>query len=250
MNIFLFFFFMLYGICIGSFLNVIAYRVPKEISVIKGRSMCPTCGHVLGILDLIPVFSYLFLGRKCRYCKTPISGRYAFGELLTGILFGICGVRFGFSIYAAAVCLFLCALIVAAFVDYDNGYIPDEVHIFILAAALISMLSSESIPILSRIFGALLIPAIMLLICKITHGGIGLGDIKLLAASGFFIGLKLSIPAFFLGYILACICLIPKMIKRQLHRTQEIPMAPYFAASLFILTIWGNKIIEFYFSLF
>ncbi|MEG1972324.1 MAG: prepilin peptidase [Oscillospiraceae bacterium] len=89
MNLFLFLFFMLYGICIGSFLNVIAYRCPRGISVMKGRSMCPDCGHVLGFWDLIPVLSYLFLGRKCRYCKSPISSRYALGELLTGIAFGI-----------------------------------------------------------------------------------------------------------------------------------------------------------------
>ncbi|MEG1972323.1 MAG: A24 family peptidase [Oscillospiraceae bacterium] len=158
-------------------------------------------------------------------------------------------MRFGFSLYSLALCLLISALIASALIDYDHGYIPDGAHICIFLAAFIAMLSAQSIPLAQRFFGSAIIPAIMALVSLLTHGGIGMGDIKLFVAVGFFLGLKLSIPAFFLGYILAFLFLIPKMLRKQLHKTQEIHMAPYFALSIFIISVFGNQLVDFYISL-
>ena len=249
MNAFTFLFFMIYGVCIGSFLNVLIYRIPLGISVAKGRSMCPNCKHTLKAIDLIPIFSYLSLKGKCRYCKANISNRYAIVELLTGIIFGICGVNFGFSYYALIMCLFCSSLIVAAYIDFDKGYIPDRIHIFIFILAIATIFLKSETSLLDRILGTLIIPIIMLLISAITNGGIGMGDVKLFAVCGLLLGLKLTIPAFFGGYILALIALIPKIVKKELQKSQAVPMAPFFAMSLFIMALWGNELILWYISL-
>lgn len=242
--------FFIYGICIGSFLNVVVYRLPEKMPIAKGRSMCPKCQHMLNAWDLVPVFSFLFLGRKCRYCSEPISWRYPLVELLTGVLFLLAANKFGFSIYAVLICLYFSVLVVAWFIDFDHTYIPDRLHIIIFLLAILSYFTGPELSIVNRLLGAVLIVGFMMFINLITKGGIGLGDVKLLGVSALLVGGKLIFVAFFLAYIIATIYLLPGIIKKQIPMGCEIPMAPFFSIALIIVTLYGNDIINYYFSLF
>lgn len=119
----------LFGVSIGSFLNVCIYRLPNDMSVNHPPSHCPNCNHRLGAWDLFPLFSFLFLGRKCRYCKVPISWRYFSIELLTGVIFIFVFLKFGYSTDTIFYALFASCLIVAFFADLDTYIIPDQVNI-------------------------------------------------------------------------------------------------------------------------
>lgn len=249
-SIFLFAVFLIYGLCIGSFLNVVIYRLPKAMPLAKGRSMCPACGHTLGIADLVPVFSFLLLGRKCRYCVEPISWRYMGVELLTGCWFGLCSLFWGFSLYTVLLCLYGSVLICAWFIDIDETYIPDRFHIIILILAIVSCFTGPTISLTARLAGAVVVGGGMLLISLATGGGIGGGDIKLLAVSGLLLGLKLTLPAFFLAYMIAAIRWVPPYLAKKIPTGFEVPMAPSFAIALMIMSLAGDRLLALYMSLF
>jgi leader peptidase (prepilin peptidase)/N-methyltransferase len=237
------FVFSLYGLCIGSFLNVVIYRVPRELSVAKGRSRCPACGHTLHAADLVPLFSFLFLGGKCRYCKAPISMRYPLVEAMTGALFALCALQWGFSWYAGILCLYGSVLIAAALIDREHGIIPDRLHVVILLLAAASFLTGPAVSLPDRLIGALGLGGAMLLVSLVTGGGIGGGDIKLLAASGLLLGWKLTVPAFFLAYVLAAIRYLGPLLKKKLGRNYEAPMGPWFSLALVIAALWGRQLL-------
>lgn len=241
-------YFFLVGLCIGSFLNAAAWRLPRRLPIARGRSMCPECGHMLGARDLVPVFSFLFLGGRCRYCKSPISPRYPVGELLGGISFALAGWCWGLTSlpYAAVLCVFFSALLLAWFVDRDEGFIPDRVHLIILACAVGSWFFGPEVSLTDRLIGGAGAGLVMLLISLATRGGIGGGDIKLMAASGLLLGWQLTLPAFFFAYLLAAACLLVPLLQKKLSRRQEIPMAPYFAVSLMLFALFGQTLLNWY----
>ena len=117
MEWFILLFFFWFGLVIGSYLNVAIYRLPLHLSTVKGRSFCPQCHHTLSVLDLIPVFSWLGLRGKCRYCHASISLRYPLIEILTGVLYALCGCYYGATLTAMLHCLFLSILIVRVHSD-------------------------------------------------------------------------------------------------------------------------------------
>ncbi len=122
------------GLFIGSFLNVLIYRIPNGEDFVRGRSHCPKCGHDLAALDLVPVFSFLALGRRCRYCKAPISGRYAFVELLTGGLFAISWILTrGISPWLALPLDAFCASALVALFILHDGHRPPKALYLVLA---------------------------------------------------------------------------------------------------------------------
>lgn len=141
------------GLWTGSFLNVCVWRFPRQLSPIKGRSSCPRCGHALSPGDLVPVFSWLFLRGKCRYCHRPISRRYPLTEALTGLVFLLCFYVFGAGFRSVPACLFASALITAAWIDWDFTYIPDGISLFILLAGLLSLIPLPAYGLLTRFPG-------------------------------------------------------------------------------------------------
>ncbi|MBQ0105225.1 MAG: prepilin peptidase, partial [Armatimonadetes bacterium] len=126
-----------FGITIGSFLNVVIYRVPNNININFPPSHCPKCKHRLGPLDLFPLFSYLFLGRKCRYCGDPISPRYFTVELITGLLFSLIFIIFGYSWTCVVYALFASCLICVFLIDFDTYTIPFSLIIFGVALGIV-----------------------------------------------------------------------------------------------------------------
>lgn len=245
-------YYFIVGSCIGSFLNVVAWRLPRKLPIARGRSMCPKCGHTLSALDLVPFFSFLFLRGKCRYCGEPISWRYPAAEALTGLVFALAGARYALSDiwYSAVLCLFFSALIIAWLTDRDETIIPDRVHLIILIAAAGSWFCGPQISLIDRLIGAMGIGGVMLLITIVTHGGIGYGDIKLMAVSGLLLGWQLIVPAFFFAYILALLRYLVPLLQKKLTAGQEIPMAPFFAISLMAFALYGQTAITWYLSRF
>ena len=244
----------LFGISIGSFLNVCIYRLPNDMSVNHPPSHCPKCNHKLNALDLFPLFSFLFLGRKCRYCKTPISSRYFFIELLTGIIFVCVFLKFGYSIDTIFYCLFSASLIVAFFTDVDTYIIPDQVCIAgiifgickdignlivqnqyaiggnnILAKISIPF-TDISFPMLPSILGIIACGGAFFLVTLVFYyifmpkdpkakkeyeGAMGGGDIKLAAAIGAVLGVVPSFVSFFIAVILGAFIGIFIIMKRK-----------------------------------
>lgn len=247
-------FYFLFGISIGSFLNVCIWRIPIQRSVCTAHSKCPSCHHILSPLDLIPILSWMLLRGKCRYCGAFISPRYPIVEFLTGIWFVLCfaviGSRPGAILYSIVLCLFGCCLIVAAWIDIDHMYVPDRIHIMILILSAAAFFLHHTETLSSCLLGAVVPSGIMLIVSLLTKGGIGGGDIKLMAVSGLLLGFPCNIFAFFLAYLLAgCYYLIP-LLRGKVNGKDPIPMVPFFAAALMFSCLWGSPILTWYFNLF
>ena len=243
-------FIFIFGICIGSFLNVCIYRIPQEISISKGRSFCPSCHHQLHAIDLVPLFSFLFLKGKCRYCHEKISPRYFCIELLTGILFVLIYHMNQMSILFFLNCIFVSLLIVIGFIDYDTMDIYDYNHICFILLAVLRLIFVHDLSITSLLLGAIVISLPLLIIYLLTKGGIGMGDIKLMASAGLFLGFKNIIVAFIIGTIFAALVGAYYLLRGQKEKQDRMAFGPFLAIGLFIGALYGDILISFYLSLF
>jgi len=203
----------------------------------------------LTAFDLVPLFSFLFLKGKCRYCRAKISPRYPLVELLTAVVFVLCFERFGFTVQSGIMCIFFSIMISASFIDLDYKYVPDRFSVMICVLGLISIFAYPEISFPSRILGALIIGGVMLAISYLSKGGIGGGDIKLFFSAGLLLGFKLNLLSFVLGYVFAGAYVIVPYILKKLPKNFEVPMVPFFSISFLLSSLWGNKLIGWYLSL-
>lgn len=248
-----FFYPALYGICgiiIGSFLNVCILRIPEGQSFVTGRSHCPACKRQLYPLDMVPILSFLFLGGKCRFCGKTISIQYPLVEAGTALLFFLCCLAKGSGAAAAIMCLFGSLLTVGAWIDARHMYIPDGISLSILILAAASLMTLPRPDILSRMAGAVMCGGFLAVLRMLTKGGIGLGDVKLMASSGLLLGVKAGMAALLAAYVLAGLwCLIP-LIRGRVNGRTRIPMVPFFAISLIAFGLWYREIMTWYMGLF
>ncbi|MDD4689956.1 MAG: prepilin peptidase [Eubacteriales bacterium] len=243
----LYFYIFLLGITIGSFLNVVIYRVPNGISVAAGRSFCPSCKETLRSYDLIPIVSYLALGGKCRVCKTKISPRYPIIELLSGILAIGSVWLYGFHIDALVLFVISTILLCISLVDYDTMTIPDALLFSLLPVAIVLPFLDPSVGIVSRIIGFFAISLPMYGALYLIEDCFGGADIKLFAILGFILGWKNILLTFFIAIILAAICsVVASKIKKEDYKGKHIPFGPYICLGAFIAMIFGHNIIEWY----
>ena len=234
----------LYGIVIGSFLNVVIYRVPKKENIVSTRSHCMTCGYQLKWYDLIPLFSWIFLGGKCRKCRTRISVQYPVIEAANGILYLIVFWKYGMSVDSLLYCLLFSALLALSVIDFRTYEIPLGINIFILALGLIRVATDFS-HVIDYGIGFLCVSIFLLLIYYITKGrGIGGGDVKLMAVCGLLLGWKLIILAFLLGCIIGSVCHLLRM--RFAGAERVLAMGPYLSIGVAIAALWGNTLIDWY----
>lgn len=241
-------FVLLFGLCIGSFLNVCIYRLPVKISTAQVRSFCPKCNHPLKSLDLIPVLSFLFLKRRCRYCHEPISWRYPAIELLNMILYLLVFLQYGATLDTIIYCLASSIFIVVAMIDYDTMEINDRMHIFLLLLGLILLLIHPS-SWQSQCLGALIISVPFLLISLLIKDSMGGGDIKLMAASGFLLGFsRILTSVIFASFIGSAISLYLIYFKGK-SRKDMIPFGPFLVIGLILSMLYGNQIIAWYLSI-
>ena len=184
----------LLGAALFSFMNVVAWRLPRGMDPLKGRSVCPQCGHTLGAPDLVPVFSWLFLRGRCRHCGAHIPARYLLVELLGGVLalgctwrygaaYALPGGLFGMS-WAALLALAVCGILLSvSLIDAETQTIPDRLNLVLAVCGAVSVLLSPA-NWLPHVIGALCVSVPMFLLCLVIDGAFGGGDIKLMAAAG------------------------------------------------------------------
>ena len=237
----------LFGIVIGSFLNVCIYRIPAKESLSKDRSHCMSCGYQLRWYDLFPLFSYLFLRGKCRKCKEHISIQYPLVEALNGILYVLIFTVNGWSIDSAIYCLLTSALIVLSVIDFRTYEIPFGINLFILALGLIH-LGLHLGDWVTYVIGSVAVSGFLQILYWASRGrAIGGGDVKLMWAAGLLIGWKLSILALVLGCILGSVIHVIRM--RLSEEGHVLAMGPYLAAGIFLSVLWGDPFINWYISL-
>ena len=238
----------LYGIVIGSFLNVCIFRIPKQENIVKIRSHCMNCGYQLKWYDLVPVFSYLCLGGKCRSCKQKISVQYPLIELLNGVLYCIVFAVYGISVEALLYALRASALIALSVIDFRTYEIPVGINIFILTLGLIRIVTDYA-DWLDYAVGLLIVSGFLYIVHLVTKGrGIGGGDIKLMAAAGLLLGWKLILLAFVLGCIIGSVVHIARMkISGQGHM---LAFGPYLSVGIIISALAGEQMIAWYLSWF
>lgn len=245
MEIFIYGIVFLYGIILGSFLNVCIYRIPAGESIVRPRSHCMNCGYVLQWYDLVPLFSYIFLGGKCRKCRTKISMQYPLVEFLNGVLYLIVFFVNGISLESAVYCLAVSALFALSVVDFRTYEIPFCFNVFLFVLGAVHLvLDYENW--LSYVIGFFAVSVFLLLLNLFTGGrAMGGGDVKLMAAAGFLIGWKLIVPAFFLGCILGSILHVIRMkVQKEGH---QLAFGPYLSMGIFVCMLFGNQMIDFYF---
>jgi len=245
------------GSVIGSFLNVCIYRIPAGISIVTPRSRCGSCGRTLSSIDLIPILSWIILRGKCRTCGSAISPRYALVEALQGILYVALFYRFGLSAVTPVMWLFISILTVVFFIDLDHQIIPNKVVLFGLASGLIPVIMYwsqgyplyESVtwyePLLGLTVPFLLMLAVALLsVLFFKQSGIGMGDVKIYAPIGLFIGWKLSLMsiwfAFFFGGLFGLLWIF--VFKRD--KKEMIPFAPFIVIGVLVTLFWGDGIMQ------
>ena len=238
----------LFGITIGSFLNVCILRIPNHETVVTERSHCMSCGYQLSWYDMVPVFSWLCLGGKCRKCKKPISPQYPIVEAVNGILYMVVFAVNGFSLESILYCLFVSALLVLSVIDWRTYEIPIGINIFILVLGILHTALDYS-NWLTYVVGFFSVSLFLFLLLWISKGrAIGGGDVKLMAVAGLLLGWKLAILAFFIGCIVGSVI---HLLRMKLSGADKVlAMGPYLSVGLFIAALWGNAMIGWYLGMF
>jgi leader peptidase (prepilin peptidase)/N-methyltransferase len=256
----------LFGLCIGSFLNVVIHRMPlmlerewraesaellgvqlepaETLSLSRPRSRCPSCGHAITWYENIPVLSYLWLRGRCSECRTRISPRYPLVEMLTGILFGLVGWRFGATPVALLWCGFAAVLVALSGIDWDTTFLPDNLTLPLLWAGLISSAAGWTIPLSESVWGAVvgyLSLWSVYWLFKLTTGkeGMGFGDFKLLAALGAWLGLKMILPIVLAASIIGAMIGIVMKLGGALREGRYVPFGPFLAGAGLVVMLAG-----------
>lgn len=238
----------LFGITVGSFLNVCIYRIPKEESIVTAPSHCMNCGTRLRWYELIPVFSFLFLRGRCASCKSRISAQYPLIEAANGVLWLVVLWRLGPTAEAALGALLCSALLVLSVIDLRTQEIPAGINGAILALSLIRLLLDLGNWQL-YIIGFFAVSLPLYLLFMVSGGAaIGGGDVKLMAVCGLFLGWKLILLAFFLGCVLGAVIHLTRMACKNAGRV--LALGPYLSAGVFLSLLWGEAALQWYFSLF
>ena len=236
------------GIVIGSFLNVVIYRVPIEVSFAKGRSFCPHCQAPIKGYHNIPVFSYLWLRGKCADCGQPISIRYPLVELFTGLMAVLIFAVYGFSFQWLVVFSAAAILICITMIDFDTMIIPNGLVIALMAPALLSFFFFPQLGILSRVIGIFVISLPMLILVLFIPDAFGGGDIKLMAVAGFMLGWGNTLLASFIGLLLGGAVAVVLLARKTADK--HMAFGPYLCIGIMTALLFGDIIIRSYLNLF
>lgn len=254
----------IFGLIVGSFANVCIYRMPREKSIIRPGSHCPSCGTALRWYDNIPILSFLILAGRCRTCKKQISFRYPLVEFLTALLFLLAGRSLGIR---APLLLLLCywyfllLLIIATFTDFEHMIIPDVISLpGIIVGLAASFIFPEMMRAMSRfngltrsflglVSGGGVIWLIGIFGKAVFHKeSMGGGDVKLMAMAGTFLGTKLTLLSIFLGSLFGALVGGILIAFRLKTRKDYIPFGPYLSLGVVVSLFWGEKVLNWYFG--
>ena len=237
----------IYGTIVGSFLNVLIYRIPKKENIAIVRSHCMNCDYHLRWYDLIPVFSYLALKGRCRRCKQKISVQYPIIEGMNGVFWVLIFLKFGLTIESLLYCLLFSALLALSVIDFRTYEIPVGFNIFIGILGIVHV-ATDYRNWLSYVIGLVSLSLVLFLIFIFTQGrGIGGGDVKLMAATGLLLGWKINIVGFIFGCILGSVIHIIRMkISKEGH---VLAMGPYLSMGVMLSIFFGGQLISWYLGL-
>jgi leader peptidase (prepilin peptidase)/N-methyltransferase len=262
----------LFGLCIGSFLNVVIHRMPMmmdrswrmdsadllgvkieeppAITLSTPRSRCPSCGHQIRWYENIPLVSYIFLRGKCSACKAPISLRYPAIEVFTGLLFVICGVHFGQHPTVLLWCGLMATLVALAFIDLDTQFLPDDLTLPLMWAGIVSAALGWIPMSLSASVGGAVTGYLSLWFVfhayRLIRGkeGMGAGDFKLLAALGAWLGWQLIPAIILLSSAVGAVVGISLIVFRKHDREVPIPFGPYLAGGGVAALFFGDQLMR------
>jgi leader peptidase (prepilin peptidase)/N-methyltransferase len=265
------------GLCVGSFLNVVIYRLPvmmqaewrseclefleqatkpekEKFNLAVPRSRCGNCGHVIRAVENIPVLSYLVLGGKCASCKTPISIQYPMVELFTGLVSLVVAWHFGVSLQAATALLLSWCLIAMSGIDIGHKILPDSITLPLLWLGILLALFNVFIDLETSVIGAIsgyLSLWSVFIVFKLITGkeGMGHGDFKLLAMLGAWTGWKMLFVIVLTSSLVGSIVGITMILLKKTDRATQIPFGPYLAAAGWLTLLWGPDLLNFYFSI-
>lgn len=241
---------LLFGLVFGSFFNVVGLRVPKKESIVHPPSHCTSCERRLTPIDLIPVFSYLFLGGKCRTCGSKISPIYMITELVTGLLFAFAVWKIGITVELIVALLFISLLGIIVVSDIAYMLIPDKVLLFFLPLLIIGRIVSPLEPWWDSLLGAVVGFGILFLIALISKGGMGGGDIKLFFLIGLVLGTIQTLLTLFIASVIGMIVGIIVLKVSGKGRKTPVPFGPSIAAAAIIVYFYGETIVNAYMGLF
>lgn len=239
----------LVGTFMGSFAGVLIYRIPRDQQWVKGHSVCPVCGHELGVWDLVPIWSYVFLRGRCRYCHTPIGRGTLWIEIVTGSLFAGVGLMFGWSIATLKFMVMATLALAVGVIDFKTGLVPDGVVLPGAALGLIFAAIGGWLPLLSSVEGAALGSLLFAVIILFSHGGMGWGDATFGLMLGSFLGFRLTIVFLMLAFVIGAVAGIILMVFFRKKGKDAMPFGPAMAAGAYIACLVGNRVISWYLAL-
>jgi leader peptidase (prepilin peptidase) / N-methyltransferase len=266
---------VVFGLMVGSFLNVVIHRLPKmmentekayvaeaygvqpatalpsKYNIVTPRSACPHCDHKITSLENIPIISYLMLGGKCKGCKAKISMRYPLIEALTGVLIGAVAYKFGYSYASLFAFIFVFALVALTFIDFDTQLLPDDITLPLLWLGLIFNFNTGftdlKSAVLGAIFGYLILWSVYWLFKLVTgKEGMGYGDFKLLGAIGAWFGWQLLPAVILLSSVVGAVIGIALIVFRGKSGGTAIPFGPFLALGGIAALFFGQQLASFY----
>lgn len=250
-------FMFIFGICIGSFLNVVILRLPRGESLIKRSSHCMTCGTKIRAIDLIPVFSWIFLRGKCHSCGEKISARYPIIESLNGLLYVLTFYVLDINVESIITCVLMSLLIIVGFMDWDTMEINEIILGIIALLAVPLAIFTDEVSIKSRIIGAFVISVPFFLIGEISRPiirkkfgedfrAIELGDTLLMTAAGAVLGTRAIIVSTLIGIVAAA---LGGLINKAVTKDSKFAFGPFLSIGIAIGSLWGDQIASWYINL-
>jgi leader peptidase (prepilin peptidase)/N-methyltransferase len=235
------------GLAVGSFLNVVASRIPAQLSVAAPRSACPACATPIAWYDNVPIVSFFVLRGRCRSCRAAITWRYPVVELTTALLGSACVLRFGATLEAAVAALFCATLVALTVTDLEHRIIPNRI---VLPAAVVVLAAQTALKPSAVWVGAAAAGAVFFLTCALIYpAGMGMGDVKLVLLLGAMLGTTLPV-CLMIGLVGA---LVPAIVLVARHgdkaRTMGIPLAPFLAAGGLVALFAGHQLLHLYLQL-
>lgn len=243
-----YFILFIFGITIGSFLNVCIYRIPRKEDIVITPSHCMGCGKQIQWFDLMPILSFLILKGRCRHCRTRLSFQYPVIEFVNGLAYVLIGWFLGLSPYMIMMCIVFSTLLVITMIDLRYMTIPNSILLFFFIVAL-GYLVFFSKDYADSVVGFFTASGFLYLIYFLSKGNMGLGDVKLMAAFGFFLGWKLILLAMFMGSIVGSVVGVSLLALKVITRKQPIPFGPFLSCGIMLAGLFGEDLIQWYLSI-
>lgn len=237
-----------FGLCVGSFLNVLIYRIPKGEEFVKTPSHCMTCGHNLSWYENIPLISWLLQGGKCRACGVKLSAQYPIVEALNGAMWLLTGLLYrGNWLTVGLYCVLFSMLLVLSVIDWRTFTIPNGINLVIFLLGVVRLITDLDHWV-SYVIGLVSVSLVFLLMHLATHGnGLGMGDVKLVAGAGLLLGWSSMLLAVVIGSLSGAII---HSVRMRRGADRKLAFGPYLAAGIWIAALGGQQIVDAYFGLF